>query len=80
MVRIMDIEIDCMLVLMLALLPILILFVLEIIWNLVENVGGISPFLWLVKLLTLTFAGFLYVMWREIPIMVEIMGLLGVEP
>jgi hypothetical protein len=75
-----NIDIDCMLVLLLALLPILILFLLEIVWNLIENVGGVSVVLWGVKLATLAFAGFLFVMWRDLGFMTTLMELLGAEP
>jgi hypothetical protein len=74
-----DIQIDCMFVLMLALIPTLLLFVLEIIWNLIENVGGISPLLWGVKLVILAFAGFLFVMWRDIPWVAAAMEALGAD-
>jgi hypothetical protein len=68
-----------MLVLILALIPTLILFLLEIVWNLIENVSGIGIVLWGVKLATLAFAGFLFVMWRSIPAVVAFMEVMGVD-
>ena len=65
-------DIDCRHVLIMALFPILALFVLEIIWNLVETVNGISLVLWVVKLGTLGAAGWLYVM--GLPFLTDLVG------